>query len=153
MTKRSVNYLDNSSKASTKLMTFRNASILTLYHITLMKIFTHGDTAIAEVEPTLSTQYLMISLQNFKQKQMQAILIFRKLLIKLIIEFYSHYHIGFSSSVSFNGHFSSLINVYSSVPQVAIWAQSLFRNDLPSVRKYSEILLFADDIKIYKSLK
>lgn len=65
------------------------------------------------------------------------------------------YLTGRTQYVSFNGQLSSSINVSSGVPQGSHLGPLLFVlfiNDLPNAIKYSDILLFADDAKIYKTL-
>ena len=61
-----------------------------------------------------------------------------------------------SCSVLFNGVLSNFFNVTSGVPQGSHLGPILFNlyiNDLPSVFKNSECKIYADDVKIYRTIK
>lgn len=71
------------------------------------------------------------------------------------LQWITQYLTGRTQCVSFNGCFSSIINVSSGVPQGSHLGPLLFVlfiNDLPKAMSSSNILLFADDAKIFKSL-
>nr|CAI5852317.1 unnamed protein product [Callosobruchus analis] len=64
--------------------------------------------------------------------------------------------IGRTQSVKIGGHISDKFNVTSGVPQGSHCAPilfTLFVNDISDVMSYSKAIMFADDLKIYRTIK
>uniref|UniRef100_A0A0A1X4N6 Probable RNA-directed DNA polymerase from transposon BS n=1 Tax=Zeugodacus cucurbitae TaxID=28588 RepID=A0A0A1X4N6_ZEUCU len=71
-----------------------------------------------------------------------------------LLEWVSSYLTNRKQQVLFNNTLSDSISVTSGVPQGSHLGPILFLlfiNDIPSVIKFSEILLYADDVKLFKS--
>ena len=72
-----------------------------------------------------------------------------------LLLWFCSYLVGRSQYVRFNNTMSDLFNVTSGVPQGSHLGPVLFNifiNDLPSVIKYSNCLLFADDLKLLRKI-
>ena len=60
-----------------------------------------------------------------------------------------------SQFVTLNGVFSKCFNVFSGIPQgsnLGPMLFTLFINDLPDYLQHSKVLIFADDVKIFKRI-
>ena len=75
--------------------------------------------------------------------------------MELTVSWFKSFLTGRCQCVKINGVLSSWVQVFSGVPQGSILGPSLFSlyvNELPSLVS-SQLLMFADDIKLYRTIR